>query len=82
MRQVCGPAGCWKGKQRSVACVSSFTSFSSSSLPAQPPRAHLPAHTQQQQCQKQGPVGEGGRAGAGARWCGQGGHSQEGFLDL
>mmetsp|Transcript_35149 Transcript_35149/g.89004 ORF Transcript_35149/g.89004 Transcript_35149/m.89004 type:complete len:268 (-) Transcript_35149:864-1667(-) len=43
MRHVCGPAGCSKGKQRSVACVSSLTRFSSSSLAAHPPRAHLPS---------------------------------------
>lgn len=43
MRQVCGPAGWSKGKHRNVACVSSFTRFSSASLPHHPPRAHFPA---------------------------------------
>lgn len=42
MKHVCGPAGWSKGKQRSVACVSSLICFSWSSLPTQPPRAHLP----------------------------------------
>lgn len=46
MRHVCGPGGWSKGKQRRVACVSSFTRPSSASLPPHPPRAHLPAaHT-------------------------------------
>ena len=61
MKQVWGPAGCSKGKQRRVACVSSLMRRSSSSLPDQPPRAHLPGRSKREE--EQGAGGGGGKAG-------------------